>query len=163
MNEDLRTMSEHHRRSTGARRQSGFTLIELIIAVAIVGILAAIAYPSYINSITKTKRRAAEVCLSSYATFMERFYTTNLRYDEDLAGNAMNSAALQALGLDCASDQNTGKDYSYAFESVAAAAYTLKAVPIDAQADRDTRCGTLTLDHTGTRGATGSAGVAECW
>src|SRR3546814_14959759 len=67
-----------------------------------------IAYPSYINSITRSKRAAATACLSSYATFMERFYTTNLRYDVDTAGD---DVALPTL--DCATAANTGADYGY--------------------------------------------------
>ena len=148
-----------------ARRSAGFTLVELLIAVAIVGILAAIAYPSYIGSITKTKRRAAEVCLSSFATHMERYYTTNLRYDRDTAGVAITSAALTGLGLDCASADNTGKSYSYTFAagSPTATTYTLQAVPNAQQAARDARCGTLTLTQAGVRGITGTTSVAQCW
>ncbi len=143
----------------------GFTLIELMVTVAIVAILAAIAYPSYVKSITKTKRRAAEACLSQFATYMERFYTTNLRYDQDSASNAMNTAALQALNLDCASAQNTGNDYSYGFAAgyPTQSTYRLQATPIGAQATRDAACGALQLDQTGARGNTGPADTSQCW
>ncbi|WP_028079480.1 type IV pilin protein [Solimonas soli] len=134
--------------------QAGFSLIELMIVVLIVGILARIAYPSYVKSVTKTKRRAAEACLSNYATYMERFYATNLRYDQDLAGTAISLPT-----LDCAGTQNTGKDYGYSLSTVAASSYTLQAVPTGKQAIRDTQCGTLTLNQTGTRGA----GTTDCW
>lgn len=143
------------------RPQPGFTLIELVITVAIVAILALIAYPSYTNAITKTKRKAAEACLVSYATFMERYYTTNMRYDRDTGGVAMSTATLQGLGLDCASAQNTGANYSYAFDtgSPTATTYTLKATPSGAQATADAQCGTLSVTSGGTRGVTGSGGV----
>ena len=65
------------------RKQQGFTLVELIVTVAIVGILAAIALPSYQNSITKSRRKAAAGCLMEAAQYMERVYTTNLRYDQN--------------------------------------------------------------------------------
>ena len=144
---------------------AGFTLMELMVAVAIVGILAAIAIPSYTKSVTKTNRRAAEVCLASFATHMERFYTTNLRYDQTVAGVAMNTAALQALGLDCASNANTGSTYSYAFGtgSPTASTYTLIAAPSGTQATRDAKCGSLTLNQAGVRAVTGTASVADCW
>jgi type IV pilus assembly protein PilE len=155
--------AERFRHLRTAQRSSGFTLIELMIAVVIVGILAMIAYPSYVNSITKSQRRAGAACLSNYATFMERFYTTNLRYDQDIDGDDVELPA-----LDCASDGNTGKNYDYELDDakLGASTYGLKATPKNAQASRDTECGTLTIDQAGTRGAAGSTAVAtitKCW
>lgn len=145
------------------KSQAGMTLIELMVVVLIIGILAGIAYPAYTDSMTRTHRRAATACLSSFATHMERFYTTNLRYDQDTAGTAMNTAALQALNLDCASAANTGQHYTYSFNAIARATYTLNATPTGQQATRDAKCGTLRLDQTGTRSVTGTAGVSNCW
>ena len=59
---------------------SGFTLIELMIVVAVIAILAAIAYPSYNGFVLKTRRGAAASCVLQAAQFMERFYTTKLTY-----------------------------------------------------------------------------------
>ncbi|MFT4047247.1 MAG: type IV pilin protein [Solimonas sp.] len=146
-----------------ARARSGFSLIELMVVVAAVGILAAIAYPSYVKSITKTRRRAAEACLVNYGTYMERYYTTNLSYAEDRDGTAMSTAVLTALGMDCASTANTGADYTYSLSSVSSSAYTLKATPTGVQATRDAACGALTLDQTGTKGVTGTSTATACW
>lgn len=147
-------------RRPAAYAGKGFTLIELMIVLVIVGILATIAYPSYVKSITRSKRHTATACLSSYATFMERFYTTNLRYDIDTATNDVTLPS-----LDCASSGETGQDYDYSLDATALSAntYKLKAVPKGVQATRDADCGTLTLDQAGTRNVTGSAGAASCW
>lgn len=151
--------------NTGGRRGAGFTLMDLLIAVAIVGILSAIAFPSYSKSIVKTKRRAAQVCLASFATHMERFYTTNLRYDQTVAGVAMNTTALRALNLECASARNTGADYTYGFgtNSPTASTYSLVATPTGRQATKDSGCGSLSVDQTAARDVTGSDGVGKCW
>lgn len=142
------------------RRAAGFSLIELMIVVAIVGILAAIAYPSYVNSIMRSNRAAARACLTNFATHMERFYTTNMRYDEDLGGTAITLPQLE-----CASNNDTGQHYDYGFPTGQPTqnTFTLEAVPKGVQASRDSECGTLSLTQTGARNASGSGGVAECW
>src|SRR5699024_2653897 len=105
-------------------RHRGFTLLELMIVVAIVAILASIAYPSYTHYIVKTHRSAAEACLSEYANYMERFYTTNLSYSTDSDGNAIDSPT-----LGCASAGQTGDNYSYQLANSTASTYTLTATP----------------------------------
>lgn len=153
------------------RTSQGFTLIELMIVVAIIAVIAAIAYPSYINSVVKTKRAAAEGCVSEYANTMERYYTTNLRYDKNATGTAnpiIGSPVPAAAQLGCSSLQNSGADYTFsvaatAATTTAAATYTVTAAPTPAQASRDTKCGTLTLNQAGTRTESGTGTVADCW
>lgn len=145
------------------RRVRGFTLIELLIAIAIVGILAAIAIPSYTNSVVKSKRRAAEACLSSFATQMERYYTTTLRYCVDAnADGACDSADFTLPTLDCATVANTGRDYTYT-ATATLATFTVQAAPTTTQASRDATCGTLTLNQTGAKAVSGTGGVSNCW
>ena len=133
-------------------------MIELMIVVAIVAILAAIAYPSYTQHVIKTRRTAAKACLSEYANYMERYYTTNLRYDKDTSSPPV---ANTLPALDCASPQRTGANYSYDLPStsLSVSTYVVQAVPINAQLTRDTKCGTLSLDQTGARSPT----VEGCW
>lgn len=163
----MNTAVRRYRSAPGfrVRQGAGFTLMDLLIAVAIVGILAAIAFPSYTNAVVKTKRRAAQVCLASFATHMERFYTTNLRYDQTVAGVAMNTTALRALNLECASTRNTGADYSYGFaaDSPTASTYSLVATPAGRQATKDARCGELSVNQAGVRSVTGADGTTKCW
>lgn len=140
-----------------ATRSAGFTLIEMMIVVAIVAILAAIAVPSYTSYITKSKRVAAQGCLSQIAGYMERYYTTNLRYDQDAS-----KVANPYLMPDCAGAAQTGDSYDYpapAGAALTATAYTITAVPKGAQQKRDTKCGTLSLDQSGQR----SAASQGCW
>lgn len=136
----------------------GFTLIELMIVVAIVAIIAAVAYPSYIGHVTKTKRVAAEACLGEYANYMERYYSTNLRYDQDSVGTAHTLPTLS-----CASDQSADYQFSFVPNTLAQSTYRVRATPQGAQASRDTECKTVSLDQAGTKTESGSGTVSSCW
>lgn len=141
----------------------GFTLVELIVVVAIIAILAAIAIPSYSTYVAKTNRSAAEGCLSEYANYMERYYTTNLNYAQDTASTPVANMAIGSpspLVLDCAASSSS---YQYSVSVPTATTYTLTATPINAQLTRDKQCGTLTLNQIGTRTNSGPGTLAQCW
>jgi len=132
-------------------RQTGFTLIELMIVVTIIGILAAIAFPAYTSYTTRTHRAAARACVSEAAQFMERYYTTGLTY----------VGAAPALGCQTEGGLNTW--YTITADTLAQNTYRLVATPIGAQATRDKTCGTLTVDQAGDRTESGTGDVTECW
>lgn len=137
--------------------QTGFTLIELMIVVAIIGILMAVALPSYRAYIERGDRASARAALMEAQQFMERFYATNDRYDQDKAGSAV---ALPARLLSVPADS---PKYTLSLNTttnpLTVNSYQLEAAPIGTVS----KCATLTLTNTGVKGMTGSGTVADCW
>ena len=112
------------------QKSRGFSLIELMIVVVIVAILGSIAYPSYLNQVTQSRRADAQAVLMEAAQFMERFYTENNRYDRDTAGTAV---ALPAQLQESPRDSGT-KSYDITVQASSASTYTLRATPKNGQA-----------------------------
>ncbi|AWV06673.1 pilus assembly protein PilE [Lysobacter maris] len=140
----------------GPRAVRGFTLIELMITVAIVAILAGIAVASYDWAVTKSRRSAATGCLMEQAQFMERYYTTNMAYVDVAGGGA--APALPGC------DAEVATYYNVNLVAADAQSYTLQAIPQGSQASDDTKCATLTLNSQGIKGESGSASSADdCW
>lgn len=137
-------------------RNAGFTLMELMIVVAIVGILAALALSGYQWAMVKGRRAAAEGCLQEHAQYMERFFTTNMAYDKDPSNNA-------SAGPTCTQDKIAPTFYTVRFVAgqPTATTYAIEAVPTAAQ--HDTLCGTLTIDNKGVKTESGTGSVADCW
>ena len=141
----------------------GFTLIELMIVLAVVAILAAIAYPSYQDSVRKSRRADAKAVLLEAAQWMERFYTLNNRYDQNRAGTAVTDATLfPSAGLMESPKEGGTKYYDITLSAVAPNSFTLQAAPKGAQSSDG--CKTLTLANTGERRVVGTTKTAdECW
>lgn len=128
----------------------GFTLIELMIAVAVVALLAAIALPSYNESVRKSRRAQAKADIVEYAQQAERRFTVNNAYTGFDAGLATQSP------------REAGSPARYNLNyAVTPTTFTITAVPVGSQASD--RCGTLSIDQAGRKTKTGSASQSECW
>jgi len=147
----------------------GFTLIELMIAVAVIGVLSAVAYPAYQNHILRTHRATAAACLQELALQMERRYTISMAYNLPNANlpvvacaNAMaNRYTLQFTPV--VAPAATAAPAAPAAVNPTATTYAIQAVPLGAQAN-DLACGTLGLNEQGARTRSGVAvDVQSCW
>lgn len=140
------------------RSVRGFTLIEMLITVSIIAIIAAVAIPSYQEQIRKTRRAEGRQELMRLATAQERYYTNCNRYAMVLDGDQTMCAGL-GRGLATLTSEH---GYYVVTLGGDGSNYTLTATPQNDQAN-DTKCGTLSLNDAGTKGATGTLGVAGCW
>lgn len=132
----------------------GFTLIELMIAIAILAIIMGIAIPSYTQYVLKSGRADAKGVLMQSAQTLERCFTRYSAYDNDSC----------ALGQGSEVTSENGK-YLMTVTRVTPNQFDLTAVPQDGQAN-DTECGNFTLNHQGLKGAKGEtdgAVVEKCW
>lgn len=132
-------------------KSSGFTLIELMIALAVISILAAVALPAYRDQTQKTRRADGKSLLTSMAQQLERCYTKYSRYDD----------------ANCTIQNGAGKTsengyYTVTPAGITATTYTLTAVRQGAQAS-DSTCGNLSLDQTGQQSYSGTGSKSECW
>jgi type IV pilus assembly protein PilE len=137
----------------------GFTLIELMVAVAIVGILVAVALPSYTAYISKGRRADARSQLTQAAQYMQRFYSANDQFHQDRVGT--NVADVMPANLKRAPADGT-QIYSLSVNATAGA-FTLTMAPVAGQSMASDACGSFTLGSTGVKGVTGSETVANCW
>lgn len=115
-------------------RAQGFSLIELMIVVVVIGALAAIAVPNYQVYLVKTRRADAQGVLVSFANAMERYYTENNTYIGAAAGGANTGApAAATFGFTQAPIDGTTKYYNLTIGAATGTTYTLRATPIGAQ------------------------------
>ena len=145
-----------------SRRQSGFTLIGLMIVVAIITILAAVGYPSYTNYVMRSHRQAAKNAVFQIADRQEQFFLDNRTYALNLMalGYAANVIGVKRDGqLTTSADPD--RTYLLAMGNTTATTFTLAAIPQLVQANRDMDCQVMTMTQSGDRDATGPS--TECW
>lgn len=136
-------------------RQAGFTLMELMIAVVIVSILAAIAVPSYLEHMNKTRRTDGKAALLEASQKLERCYSMYNRFD-----HADCALAKADLPLD------SPEGYYRITGNIEPGSYALTATPVSpGPQDGDVDCATLTINQLNQKGATAGAGgdASKCW
>lgn len=138
---------------TQSRPQRGITLLELLIVVAVTGILAAIAMPNYSQYVQRSRRAEAQAVMMEVQQFMQRVYAAQNSYLPNGQAPDLPDSLEQ-------SPANGQAAYNIALNAVTATAYEIEAVPTGSMANDP--CGTLTLSSTGRKQVSGST-VANCW
>ncbi|QQP98066.1 type IV pilin protein [Lysobacter enzymogenes] len=147
---------KQQRTEATARAQRGFTLIELMIAVAVVGILIGIAVPTYQDSVRKSRRAQAKADLTEVAQAMERYYTVNNSYAGASMATIWGNPAQSPRGSD-------SPRYNLSFQAAPGSnGFVVQAVPISGTGQERDKCGTMTLSNTGTK-TPNTAGTKDCW
>ena len=131
-------------------RYQGFSLIELLITVAIIGILAVIAVPMYSDYVARSRQADGQAKLMHVAQDLERCYTQYSKYDDDNCSVFASGTVISDQGF-----------YEITPIDLTPSSFTLEATPQPEQAD-DTDCKTLTLTHLGEQSATGPD-KDSCW
>jgi len=123
------------------QKAKGFTLIELMIVVVIIGIIAAFAYPAYQDSVRKSRRADAKTTLGDIASKMEQYYMDNKTY-------STGGKTLTELGYATATISSYEGYYTISINSESATSYELLAVPTTkGNQNLDTKCPSMTLNN----------------
>lgn len=141
----------------------GFTLIELMIVVVIIGILAAIALPNYRQYVVRSNRTAAQSFLLSVANRQEQFMLDSRQY-AGVAGDPGDATGLTTLGMaTLPGDVSRNYTISVGLVTLIPPAYKITATPSGGQATDDTKCGAVSINQLGVKVKNGTGSLADCW
>ena len=162
------TISIHHTTrmscpGTGQRRpdQSGFSLIELMIVLVIIGVLVAVAVPAYTSYMQKSYRSDAKTALLDLASREEKYFSVNNQYTSSAASLYGGTTATFPMNVQSSSSSyyQLSAPTITAGSATAVASFSASAVPINSQsADA---CGTFTITSTGVTSVSGT--LTNCW
>ena len=155
-------------------RHAGFTLIELMITIVIIGIIAAIGYPNYTRYVMETRRSDGQIALNQIAAMEEKYFTECNHYTNVFgAPRACGTAAAPGkLGVGNNLAPNPGGNPSPGSNYVVTVvkgstgdwgSFLLTATPVGVQLTQDTVCGAFTLDNVGTKSQLGPNTGGRCW
>jgi type IV pilus assembly protein PilE len=132
-------------------RLTGFSLLELLIVMAIVAILLAVSYPLYLSHLVKARRDQAAVDLLYIASQLENFYSLHDTYQ---------GATLESLGV---SGFTSDHSYAMSLQSLSDSSYLIAATPQSHQAESDLQCQTLMTNEQGEKMISGNGNALNCW
>ena len=136
----------------------GWTLIELVVVVMILGVLLALAYPAYTGQVVKARRADGHALLYQAAQRQQQFFTTNNQFTATAGATGLG----MCTGDGCSATSQDGY-YTLAIDRPSTTTYTLTATAQSPQTD-DTSCGNLTLTHLNVKGCTAEGcDVSKCW
>lgn len=133
------------------KRLTGFTLLELMIVIAIISIVSMLTFPLYSQHLIHAKRLQAEVALIKLSNALEQYFLLHNTYEK---------ATLPLLAI---SEHTADKSYQLQIISANNQDYLLTAIPLSPQAEKDASCAALHLDSNGTKSITGTGDFSQCW